>query len=1127
MTLHIRDFLLDDLDPTICYYAIKNTDDGMPSQKEYQEAECSYGNETLQVRIPIDASCNKEGIYRIYVALKDKTGNVSYVTPASAVWYNMGNTVYDAGLTIDAVQKTNGSEAPTNQWYLVWDTGTVGEDTADHIITSAEVYESRDGGAFTKVAVCTTGQQEMKLPEMENYAIYRVIATYQDGSRRLSNVVSLKKDLKEEFVTDTEKEMELDLTSEEAEELIDVCAVAVEEIPVALDKQNPTEKSDRSIEIETNEYIYTSADTDTDGDGLLDGYEIWDFGTNVKASDSDGDGFADYYETTILGTDPAFYTKDSDRDNDGLTDQAEMTKGTDPYRKDTDFDGIADRSDVAPLLTDTASKAAIVYDVPVHTGLYDRTEKDGESQSIYNPYSGLTKAEMKEDSSWVRYYYDTEGNQTATVTREGTSYVLDTAAYDTNGNMTALTHNGMGYTFQYAGQDLTAVSVEGRKLVSYGYQNGADESRLQSSVAYANGGKETYAYTDMSITTTVENADGTKEPETSTQSMLTGVKVDGKDAFAYSYDKEGNITELEDKLNGVTYTYTYQNGELQSVKGSNGFLLTNTLQDDSNEAQKLSKYTRTATYQYGGSGHKMSYQYLNSNTDQLNASGITTLICGGTVSENVTADGDNHEFVIKNKSGKKILGRTIKSGEKASSVSYLTGDELSYIYDDNGNITSIRKNGAVQQTYTYDAFGQLKTETDAENGRKSSYVYDLNGNIKSQTITVNGKTTTHNYTYGDSDWRDLLTAYDGQAITYDQNGNPLTYRNGIKLTWKDGRQLASYEDDTYKITYDYNVSGIRVKKTVTEKHTGTKTVTENYLDGAHVVAQKITTQPSGAAKTEELVWYAYDGAGNLTGFQTKTGTYYYEKNLQGDIVGIVDENGASVVTYSYDAWGNVISVTDTSKGQISKRNPFGYRGYYQDAETGWYYLQSRYYDSETGRFLNADDVKNLTMEKKISSSNLVTYCENSAVNYSDSKGEKARKGFSTTVIGTILDIALTFACAYGAVTYDIIGAGFRIASKFVKKTLLKKLLKSKIVGKCIKLFVKVYKIVKKFIGKRLGIIMSNISVSIINGWLSKLIGRWKSKTQYITCLFSLGGLIALIFDVGDGKLDGKIYFRKK
>ena len=84
-------------------------------------------------------------------------------------------------------------------------------------------------------------------------------------------------------------------------------------------------------------------------------------------------------------------------------------------------------------------------------------------------------------------------------------------------------------------------------------------------------------------------------------------------------------------------------------------------------------------------------------------------------------------------------------------------------------------------------------------------------------------------------------------------------------------------------------------------------------------------------------------------------SYLYRKNLQGDIIGVYNESGTLLVSYTYDAWGNqTVTYSNGSASTAARYNPFRYRGYYYDSETGFYYLNSRYYDPETGRFINAD-----------------------------------------------------------------------------------------------------------------------------------------------------------------------------
>ena len=180
--------------------------------------------------------------------------------------------------------------------------------------------------------------------------------------------------------------------------------------------------------------------------------------------------------------------------------------------------------------------------------------------------------------------------------------------------------------------------------------------------------------------------------------------------------------------------------------------------------------------------------------------------------------------------------------------------------------------------------------------------YDNYGNI----LLKNGK----QYCY-DETWHDLLTCYDGQSIVYDSQGNPTSYL-GHTLTWEKGRQLKKFDN----IEYTYNANGIRTSKTVGD---ATHTYT---LDGT-----KILRETWG----ENSLIPLYDNEDSVCGIIYNETPYYFLKNLQGDVIAIVDKDAAPVARYAYDAWG-VCTVTQDSVG-IANINPFRYRSYYFDEET--------------------------------------------------------------------------------------------------------------------------------------------------------------------------------------------------
>ena len=316
-----------------------------------------------------------------------------------------------------------------------------------------------------------------------------------------------------------------------------------------------------------------------------------------------------------------------------------------------------------------------------------------------------------------------------------------------------------------------------------------------------------------------------------------------------------------------------------------------------------------------------------------------------------------------------------------------------YAYDALGNITRISQSTGhfyPLVAYEYDAQNQLTKETYYNgNGtsagnitRTISYTYDTAGNILSETRTEDGETTTKTYGYGDSEWADLLTEVDGQAITYDASGNPTSYF-GRTMTWTNGRQLKTSTTHAFgavlRSTYTYDADGIRKTKTVPINRRGLTCTYTFVTQNGKVVRQSWRT---------ESIDFFYDESGRPFAMTYQRAndapqTYYYVLNLQGDVVKLVDVSGAEVASYEYDAWGGVLSVD----GDMAGINPLRYRGYYHDSETGFYYLQSRYYDPAMHRFINADSYA--STGQGFIGTNMFAYCHNSPVAFYDTEGNMA------------------------------------------------------------------------------------------------------------------------------------------
>ena len=241
-------------------------------------------------------------------------------------------------------------------------------------------------------------------------------------------------------------------------------------------------------------------------------------------------------------------------------------------------------------------------------------------------------------------------------------------------------------------------------------------------------------------------------------------------------------------------------------------------------------------------------------------------------------------------------------------------------------------------------------------------------------------------------WRDGLTKYfpsynsgitdhTEYTITYDALKNPTSYYNGSRydFTWQ-GRTLTSTVLDGITSSYVYDVDGLRTQKTVGD------VVYNYYWNNGQLAAMTITS-----GTDVDSLMFSYDCEGVPFAMSYNENVYYYLTDIQGNVNGLIDENGRIVAEYAYDAWGVILSESAISEAytEVMNANPIRYRGYTYDAETKLYYLQSRYYDPVVGRFLNADDVRYLGASGTVLSFNLFSYCENDSINKFDPAGSDA------------------------------------------------------------------------------------------------------------------------------------------
>ena len=189
-----------------------------------------------------------------------------------------------------------------------------------------------------------------------------------------------------------------------------------------------------------------------------------------------------------------------------------------------------------------------------------------------------------------------------------------------------------------------------------------------------------------------------------------------------------------------------------------------------------------------------------------------------------------------------------------------------------------------------------------------------------------------------------------------------------------------------------------------------------------LLQEKVTT--NGTTETHN---FFYDNTGKPYAMQVNGTTYYYVTNLQGDVMGLVDTSGNSVASYTYDPYGKVLTAT----GTLAEKNPLRYRGYYYDSESGLYYLQSRYYDPATRRFVNADSYS--STGQGLLGCNMFAYCNNSPILFCDSNGQLGLFAIGAIAAAVISGISNAVATAVdgGTVTECLVAGAIGAATGVV------------------------------------------------------------------------------------------------
>ncbi|MBE5921212.1 MAG: RHS repeat-associated core domain-containing protein [Lachnospiraceae bacterium] len=688
---------------------------------------------------------------------------------------------------------------------------------------------------------------------------------------------------------------------------------------------------------------------------------------------------------------------------DSTTEEEEDTTVTDEYGRVieyTDENGVVTKTtydDYDHALSETVTDGTIsILTGSSYTedGNFLTTTTDELGNTItydYDADTGLLKSVTDALGAKTNYTYDAMQrivSMTMSVTGlSGASSMGVSYTYDAGGRTKTITANGVTYTMSYNAMGaLTGIGTPLGTLITYTY-GAAEDGYPLTSIRYAYGQTISYTYDDFGQLV-AESQNGTVlfeykyGIENETEAIYDYVN---NRKTEYSYDEDGNYVVTESGINGNADYHTYTTTDETAEEGAEeeSDIYTSVLSE--NVGTTTSQLHAQTTYTTDADGNDIT-QYGMDGLSGYGEQKITYDNFGRLNGETIThgAAATERTDILNT-----IYGYTnVSATQTTNQISSITlsntngfSKALAYTYDANGNIISYADgtNGTV--TYHYDEAGQL-TRVDYPNDKTVVYTYNGGGNLVqvaeyAYTTGAPG-TATNIITYGyNTMWKDLLNSYNGNSITYDSSFQPSVYYNGMRFAWTRGRMLSQITDaDGTVYQYTYDVNGYRVSKTVDGV-----TTKFMYRDGSLVYQSDGTTS----------LYFYYGADGTVSAFYYENGTtkgmYYYVKNLQGDIIGILDSNGIFVVAYEYDAWGNV-SVSGTLAESIGTVNPLRYRGYYYDEESGFYYLMSRYYDAEIGRFLNADDVSYLGASGTVLGYHLFAYCENNAVNSVDYSGYK-------------------------------------------------------------------------------------------------------------------------------------------
>ena len=426
------------------------------------------------------------------------------------------------------------------------------------------------------------------------------------------------------------------------------------------------------------------------------------------------------------------------------------------------------------------------------------------------------------------------------------------------------------------------------------------------------------------------------------------------DGQSITYDSNGNPTSY---FNGNRWTFGWENGrQLTTLSKQAPVIITTQPENFFGTAGS------TATFTVKAEGDRVTYQWQRSKDE-----GKTWTDISGETSE--------------------TLRVTIQSGDFGNQYRCIAKDFMGHIATSQAGklASSIASQSALDPEYT------VINEPDDYYGRP--------GDIATFIVEAEGKNLSYQWLYQAPGSDEFVYCTSSDATTNTLRVEMTAESDGAQyrcfITDANGdmgsTRCATVKLDVRDWTMEYEAGGLRTKRSSAEK-------TYNYIYSG----DKLVRMTCG----DNILDFTYDANGAPLTLVTGGKVYYYLTNLQGDVMSIESSDGTPVASYCYDAWGKILACD----GALAELNPLRYRGYVYDQETGFYYLQSRYYDPAIGRFINADNVISYAGNSLLGC-NVFAYCFNNPVNLSDDSAHWPKLSPKTVLsaLSTLVKVAVTVA----------------------------------------------------------------------------------------------------------------------